>query len=66
MRIQSKTSDARKKAVLKYQNKFYRPNVLIDADKKNIITLRYIELGFQSVNQYITHLINKDLEKMQK
>ena len=57
-----KTSDAQLRASLKYANSKYRPNVFIDADKRESIERWFTGKGYRSFNEYVIALINKDMK----
>lgn len=48
---------------IKYKNSKYRPNVFLDADKRDAIEKHFTEKGYKSFNEYVTALIEKDMEK---
>lgn len=58
-----KTSDAQLRASLKYANSKYRPNVFIDADKRESIERWFTGKGYKSFNEYVCALIDKDMGK---
>lgn len=56
-----KTSDAQKRATLKYSNSKYRPNIYVDKEKETLIKNHCLENGFDSVNSWVNWLIDKEL-----
>ncbi len=60
---QKKTSEARLRAAKKYSNSKWRPNVYMDKDRKSQIENRIAELGYKSFNEYVTALIDEDIQK---
>ena len=60
---EKKTSEAQIRAVKKYANSKYRPNVFIDADKREDIEKHFANKGYKSFNEYVIALINEDMKK---
>ncbi len=60
----NKISDAQKKAVKKYANSKWRPNIFIDTDKREPIERWYTGKGYKSFNEYVCDLIDQDMEKV--
>ena len=58
----NKVSEAQKKAVKKYANSKWRPNVFIDKDKQESIERWFTDHGYKSFNEYICTLIDKDMK----
>lgn len=58
---ENKVSDAQKKAVKKYANSKWRPNIFIDKDKQEAIEQWIAEHGYKSFNEYVCSLIEKDM-----
>lgn len=58
-----KTSDAQLRASLKYANSKWRPNIFIDADKRELIERWFMDKGYKSFNEYVITLIDKDMGK---
>lgn len=58
---ENKVSEAQKKAVKKYANSKWRPNVFIDKDKQEAIEAWIAEHGYKSFNEYVCRLIDKDM-----
>lgn len=58
---QKKTSEARLRASKKYSNSRWRPNIYIDADKRESIERWFTARGYRSFNEYVTALIDKDM-----
>lgn len=56
-------TESDKKAKLKYLNKWYRPSILIDKDKRESIEDRIKQQGYSSINAYVNALIDDDLSK---
>ena len=56
-----KTSEAHIRATNKYANSKWRPNIFIEADKREIIEKHFKNKGFKSFNEYIINLINQDM-----
>lgn len=56
-----KTSDAQLRASLKYANSKWRPNMFIDADKRESIERWFTNKGYRSFNEYVIALINEDM-----
>lgn len=56
-----KTSDAQKRATLKYSNSKYRPSIMIDKEKEVLIKDHCKENGFDSVNAWVNWLIDREL-----
>ncbi len=57
-----KKDNARLRATKNYQNKFYRPSVLIEKDMKEVIESRFCAIGCKSWNEYINRLIELDMK----
>lgn len=57
---QKKTSDAQKRANLKYANSRWRPNIYIDADKRECIEKWLFEHEYKSINEYLLACLKKD------
>lgn len=45
-----------------YKNSKYRPNVLIDKDKQELIENHFRSKGFKTFNEYIISLIDRDMK----
>lgn len=56
-----KTSDAQLRASLKYANSKWRPNIFIDADKRELIERWFTGKGYKSFNEYVCALIDEDM-----
>lgn len=63
IQIEKKETEAQKRASRKYKNSKYRPNVFIDADKRESIEKWFAERGYKSFNEYVIALINEDMGK---
>lgn len=57
---QKKTSDAQLRATRKYANSKWRPNIFIDADKRENIEKWLNEHGYKSLNEYVTDCLKRD------
>lgn len=57
---QKKTSDAQLRATRKYANSRWRPNIFIDADKRENIETWLNEHGYKSLNEYVTDCLKRD------
>ena len=55
-----KYTDARIKANQKYANSRWRPNVFIDANKRETIETWLSEQGYKSINAYLLECLRKD------
>ncbi len=58
-----KTSDAHIRATNKYANSKWRPNVFIDAVKREDIEKHFASKGYKSFNEYVIALIDEDINK---
>lgn len=58
---ENKVSEAQKKAVKKYANSKWRPNIFISADKRESIEKWFAAKGYKSFNEYVCSLIDKDM-----
>ena len=58
-----KTSEAHTKAIKKYANSKYRPNIFIDADKRESIEMHFTGKGYKSFNEYVIALIDEDMKR---
>lgn len=45
-----------------YKNKKWRPNIFIDADKRESIERWFASKGYKSFNEYVIALINEDMK----
>lgn len=63
VQIEKKETEAQKRASRKYKNSKYRPNVFIDADKRESIERWFICKGYKSFNEYVCALIDEDMKK---
>lgn len=63
VQIEKKETEAQKRASRKYKNSKYRPNVFIDADKRESIERWFTAKGYRSFNEYVCALINEDMRK---
>lgn len=59
--IGKKETEAQKRASRKYKNSKYRPNVFIDADKRESIERWFTGKGYKSFNEYVCALIDEDM-----
>lgn len=59
---QKKTSEARLRASKKYSNSKWRPNIYIDADKRESIERWFTGKGYKSFNEYVCDLIDEDMK----
>lgn len=57
-----KTSDAHIRATNKYANSKWRPNVFIDAGKREDIEKHFASKGYKSFNEYVINLIDEDMK----
>lgn len=57
-----KETEAQKRASRKYKNSKYRPNVFIDADKRESIERWFTGKGYRSFNEYVCDLIDEDMK----
>ena len=57
---QKKVSEAQLKATKKYANSKWRPNIFIDADKREIIENWLKDNGYKSINEYLLYCLVKD------
>ena len=64
--MKKKTSEAQKKVVKKYANSKQRPNIFIDADKRELIETWFTDHGYKSFNEYVCALIEKDMNTYQE
>lgn len=46
-----------------YKNRKWRPNIFIDADKREVIEKHYKSNGYKSMNEYLLALIEKDINE---
>lgn len=60
---QKKTSEARLRASKKYSNSKWRPNIYINANKRESIERWFTEKGYRSFNEYVCALIDEDMKK---
>ena len=58
---EKKETEAQKRASRKYKNSKYRPNVFIDADKRESIERWFTGKGYKSFNEYVIALIDEDM-----
>ena len=56
-----KTSEAHIRATNKYANSKWRPNIFIDAGKREDIEKHFKNKGFKSFNEYVIYLIYHDM-----
>lgn len=63
VQIEKKETEAQKRASRKYKNSKYRPNVFIDADKRESIERWFTGKGYKSFNEYVCALIDEDMKK---
>lgn len=63
VQIEKKETEAQKRASRKYKNSKYRPNVFIDADKRESIERWFAGKGYKSFNEYVCALIDEDMGK---
>lgn len=63
VQIEKKETEAQKRASRKYKNSKYRPNVFIDADKRESIERWFTAKGYKSFNEYVCALIDQDMGK---
>ena len=56
-----KTSEAHIRATNKYANSKWRPNIFIEADKREVIEKHFTSKGFKSFNEYVIDLIAHDM-----
>ena len=54
-------SDAGKKADLKYKNSKWRPNVMIEKEKRVFVENYYHERGFSSFNEWVNDIVEKEV-----
>lgn len=59
---EKKETEAQKRASRKYKNSKYRPNVFIDADKRELIERWFTSKGYKSFNEYVIALIDEDMK----
>lgn len=62
IQIEKKETEAQKRASRKYKNSKYRPNVFIDADKRESIENWFTSKGYKSFNEYVCALIDEDMK----
>ena len=55
------TYEAKKKATMNYLNSKYRPTVLLDKGKREEIEKHFKIQGYNSINEYINALIERDI-----
>lgn len=58
---EKKSTDAQIRAKKKYANSKYRPNVFLDADKRESIESWFTGKGYKSFNEYVCALIDEDM-----
>lgn len=63
VQIEKKETEAQKRASRKYKNSKYRPNVFIDADKRESIERWFTGKGYKSFNEYVCALIDEDMRR---
>lgn len=61
VQIEKKETEAQKRASRKYKNSKWRPNVFINADKREPIERWIVEHGYKSFNEYVIALIDRDM-----
>ena len=57
-----KISEAQRRAVKKYANGKYRPNVFIDKRRQTEIEEHFTSKGYKTFNEYVTALIDEDMK----
>lgn len=58
---EKKETEAQKRASRKYKNSKWRPNIFIDADKRESIERWFTRKGYKSFNEYVISLIDEDM-----
>ena len=58
---EKKETEAQKRASRKYKNSKWRPNIFIDADKRESIERWFSDKGYKSFNEYVCALIDEDM-----